>query len=189
MPIVWCARVPIFRNTLVLKQLGLAIGVPFGLLVIILAFLSEKTIYTLYALGLVSTLLFLTWLFVLTVYGGQYEVEFILDSQGVLCRTQAKQIQRNKVINTLAITAGLLSGKPSVVGAGMLAQSRQSEFLKWSRVTRVKYQPQQQTILLRGGWTENIALFCTECNYQQVAQVVRNQTKHLESDCANGIAH
>lgn len=171
--IEWYVNVPIFRNTLILKQLGLAIGIPFGLLAVILAFASGKSIYTLYALGLIGALLFFTWLFVMVVYRGQYEVEFVLDDKGVLCRTRIGQAKKNQIVNNLTVMLGFLFGKPTVAGAGMLAEARQSVYLRWCRITKISYQPRRHTILLRGGWTEQIALFCTEINYDEVKEFVR----------------
>ncbi len=179
--IEWCIHVPIFRNTVILKQLGLAVGIPFGLLIIILALVSGKSVYTLYALGLLIALLFLTWLFIMAVYGGEYEAEFELDEKGALCRTQAKQAKKNKVVNALTVSLGLLSGKPAVAGAGILAQSRQQVFIRWDRVRRVKYKPRQRTILLRGGFSENIALFCTQENYPKVEQFTMSKTQGTHS--------
>ncbi len=179
--IIWQIRVPIFRNTVIVKQLGFAIGIPFGLLAVILVIVSGKSVYTLYALGLIGVLLFFTWLFIMAVYGGKYEAEFILDPKGMLCRTQAKQTKKNRVINILTIILGFLSGKPAVAGAGILAQARQSEFLKWDSVRRVKYNPRQRTNLLRGGWTKNMALFCTQENYSAVELIVMIRTKHLKT--------
>ena len=171
--IQWQISVPIFRNTVILKQLGLAIGIPFGLVALVIGLSSVKSIYTLYGLGLIAALLFFTWLFIMAVYRGKYEVEFVLDQKGVLCRTQAKQAKKNRVINTLTVILGLLTGKPTTAGAGMLAQSRQEVFLRWNRVTRVNYKLKSRTILLRVGWTENIALFCTDENYEQIEAFVR----------------
>lgn len=179
--IEWCIHVPIFRNTVILKQLGLAVGIPFGLLIIILVVVSGKSVYTLYALGLLIALLFLTWLFIMAVYGGKYEAEFELDEKGVLCRTQAKQAKKDKVVNALTVFLGLLSGKPGVAGAGILAQSRQQVSIQWSRVRSVKYKPRQKTILLRGGFSENIALFCTQENYPEVEQLIMSKTQGLHS--------
>jgi len=176
----WIISVPFFRNMVILKQLGIAVGIPFSLLAIVLVMVSDKSVYTLYALGLIGILLLFTWLFIMAMYGGKYEAEFVLDDKGALCRTQAKQAKKNRIINSLTLAMGLFFGKPAVSGAGMLAQSRQEFFLKWSRVKKVKYSPRQCTILLRGGWTESIALFCTEENYLLVEQVVMIQTKHLE---------
>jgi hypothetical protein len=71
---------------------------------------------------------------------------------------------------------GLLSGRPAAAGAGILAQSQQEVFLRWNRITKVKYRPKSRTILLRSGWTENIALFCADENYEQVEVFVRRNT-------------
>ncbi len=163
---------PIFRNSLILRQLGLAVGLPFGLIALIIGLTSGNRVYTLYALGLIAALLILSWLFILVVYRGKYEVDFALDDNGVLCQTQAKQAQKSRAVNVSASLLGLLTGVPAAAGAGMLAQSRQQVFLPWSRVTRVTYKPKSHTILLRGGWTEQLALFCTDENYRQVEAFV-----------------
>ena len=109
---------------------------------------------------------------IMIVYHGKYDVEYVVDNEGVHCRTQEKQANTNRLINGLTVALGLLSGKPSTAGAGMLAQSRQNEFLKWSHVTKARYKPKQKVIVLRGGWTENITLFCSKENYEQVEQIV-----------------
>ena len=177
--IQWQISVPIFRNTVILKQLGIAIGIPFGLVALVIGLASGKSVYALYGLGLIAALLFFTWLFIMAVYRGKYEAEFVLDDKGVICRTQAKQAKKNRVVNALTVVLGLLSGKPAAAGAGMLAQSREEVFLRWNRVTKVKYKPKSHTILLRGGWTEQVALFCTEDNYSPVEREVMACTIHL----------
>ena len=148
--IQWRISIPIFKNTVILKQLGIAIGIPFGLVSLVIGVASGKSVYALYGLGLIAALLFLTWLFIMAVYRGKYEAEFVLDGKCILCRTQAKQAKKNRTINALTVVLGLLSGKPAAAGAGMLAQSRQEVSLRWNRVTRVKYKPKSRTILLRG---------------------------------------
>jgi hypothetical protein len=84
-------------------------------------------------------------------------------------------------VGILTVVLGLLSGRPAVAGAGMLAQSRQEVFLRWNRVTKVKYKPKSLTILLRGGWMEQIALFCAAENYSQVEHEVMFRTTHLKA--------
>lgn len=180
--IQWRVSVPVFRNTVILKQLGLAIGIPFGLVALVIGLSSGKSAYALYALGLVAALLILTWLFIMAVYRGKYEAEFVLDNKGALCRTQAKQAKKNRVINTLTVILGLLTGKPAAAGAGMLAQSRQEAFLKWNRITKVQYKSKRLTVLLRGDWTEQIALFCEAENYSQIERAVMLRTAHLKKE-------
>ncbi len=58
----WEISVPIFKNTVILKQLGLAVGIPFGLVALVIVLVSGISRDTLYALGLMAALLILTWL-------------------------------------------------------------------------------------------------------------------------------
>lgn len=176
----WQISVPIFRNTVILKQLGLAVGIPFGLVALVIGFASGKSVYALYGLGLVAALLVLSWLFIMLVYKGRYEAEFVLDGKGVLCRSRAKQARQNRVVNTMTVGLGLLSGTPTAAGAGMLARSRQEVFLQWGQITKVKYKPKSRTILLRGGPLAQIALFCSNENYHQIQQELRLRTAQLK---------
>lgn len=177
--IQWQISVPIFRNSLILKQLGLAIGIPFGLITLVLAFSAGKRIYALYGLALIGLLLFLTWAFVMIIFRGKYEAEFILDDKGVLCRTQSKQAKKNRLINRLAIVLGLLSAQPAAAGSGMLAQSRQEVFLPWRQINKVKYNKKGHTILLRSGWLNSVALFCVPENYPQIESIIMQQTAQI----------
>ncbi len=173
----WQNGIPIFKNAVILKQLGIAVGIPFGLVALVIVLASGQSRDTLYALGLIAGLLILTGLFLMIAYRGRYEAEFVLDNEGALCRTQAKQAKKNRVINALTVALGLLSGKPAVAGAGLLAQSRQETFIRWSRVTKVTYRPKSRAILLRGGRMETIALFCTPENYAQAESFVRRSVR------------
>lgn len=171
----WEIRVPIFKNSVIIKQLGLAVGIPFGLVALLVGLVSGRSVYTLYALGFMAAALILAWLFIMVAYRGKYEAEFVLDNKGVLCRTGAKQTKKNRVINTLTVILGLFTGRPTIAGAGVLAQSRQEVLIGWSRVTKVKYKPKTHTILLRGGLTEQIALFCEPENYPEAEHFVKNK--------------
>lgn len=177
----WHISVPIFRNTVILKQLGIAIGIPFGILALVIGFSSGKSVYTLYALGLIGALLLFSWLLIMLIYRGKYDAEFVLDAKGVICRTQTGQAKKNRALNTLTVIMGLLAGKPAVTGAGLMAQSRQEVYMRWKNVTKVKYKPKSYVILLRAGWIDNIALFCTRENYTAVEQFVAIKTEHLKS--------
>lgn len=178
--IQWQISVPIFKNRVILKQLVVAIGIPFGLVALVIVLVSGRSRDTLYALGLIAALLILTWLFILAAYRGKYEAEFVLDQKGVFCRTQTKQAKKNRFINALTVILGMLSGRPAVAGAGLLAQSRQEVFLRWNHVTKVKFKPENHTILLHAGWTENIALFCTDENYTLAEHFVLEKTRALQ---------
>jgi len=166
--ISWSARVPIFR------KLGIAIGIPFGLLCVVLVLVSGDLLYSVYGLILIGALFLLTYLFVVAVYGGNYEFGYCLSSIGIQSYTLPKQARKNRWINGLAVVLGLISTRPAAAGAGLLAESRQSVFLRWKGVRKVQFLPRRKVILVRGGLAERIALFCCEDNYQQVEDFVRN---------------
>lgn len=175
--LTWKISVPIFQNVLILRQLGLAIGIPFGVLIVALTLLAEDR-ERLYALGLIALLLVLTVLFVLGVYGGKYDAAFTLNAKGIRCATQPGQAKKNKLINGLTVVLGLISGKPAVAGAGMMAAARQSVWLPWQRIRSVRYLPKHHTIVLRASPLESVGVFCTADNYAEVQAIIQSRTKH-----------
>ncbi len=177
----WEIYVSIFKNKYILRGLALAIGLPFGLLIAILLIVSGGDISrdTGYALGMIAALLVLTVLFVLIVYGGRYAPGFIIDESGVTNYTQAKQAKKNKVVNGLAVALGLVSGNFSAAGAGMIAASRQTMRIKWKNIRKVRFDDKRRVILLRGGFAEKIAVFCTPENYAAAKAMVQEKTQRL----------
>jgi len=171
--IEWSIRVSIFRNMIILKQMGIAIGIPFGLLIVVLLFTTKANIYSLYAIGLLAALFLFTYLIIRILWGGKYHVAFVIDGKGVRCYTQKGQAQKNYLLNVLTVVLGALSQKPAVVGAGLLAQSRQDILIKWKNIRKVRYYPGQKVITIKGGFTENIAVFCTKENYQEIEEYVK----------------
>lgn len=178
----WSINVPIFKHSVILNQLGIAIGIPFGLLLIFLLIISkpEYRIYTIYAFGTILLLFFLTFLFIMIVYKGQYSVSFTLDDVGIQTFTQSDTEKKNRIVNGLAISLGLLSGKPTISGAGLLANSKQSVSIKWKNIKQVRYKSKQKTIILRSSPMENIAVFCTDENYSIVEAYIKGKLSQSE---------
>ena len=166
--IVWEIRVPMLRNSVILKQLGIAIGIPFGLLIIFLLIIKAF-----YGVVLIALLFLLTYLFIIIFWKGKYDVGFKLDKTGIRSFTLPNQAKKNRILNAITVIAGLLSGKPAVAGAGLLAQSQQNVLIKWKRIKKVKYLPRKQVIMIKAGFAENLALFCKIDNYDEVEKFVR----------------
>ncbi len=172
----WEIEVPIFRNPLILKQLGLAIGLPFGILIIILVLITNEIRYLFYSLSLIGLLFILTYIVIMVLYRGNYAVGFVIDTKGIRCYTQKKQAKKNNIINSLAIILGIFSRKPGVAGAGMLAQTRQDIRINWKHIKKVRYRPKRYMILVNGNFAEHIAVFCTPKNYEKVKSIIDAET-------------
>jgi len=174
----WTISVPIFRNPIILRQLGIAVGIPFGLVCMVLLLVNrEQPVYAFYALGLLAALLALTYLLIMLLNGGRYAAGYKLDEKGILNYTEPRQARRNKVVNGLTVLAGLAAGKPAAMGAGMLAGSRQAVMLPWRGVRKVRYVADKRTIMLRGSPFEAIAVFCDETNYSQVQAYIAQRVR------------
>jgi hypothetical protein len=173
----WSIQVPIFRNPIILRQLALAVGIPFGLIFVIMLASGASIADLRYPAILIGLLFFLTWLFLRIVWGGKYDAEFVVDNKGVRCRTAARQARQNRIINALTVVLGLLSGKPAVAGAGVLAQSRQDVLVKWGSITKTREYRHSNTIMVYGGFAQNIAVFCTPENYQHVQEYIASKVR------------
>lgn len=180
--IQWEISVPIFRNRFIMHGLALALGLPFGILVIFLIIVSKGNILgtdVKYALALIGILFVLTMLLILALFGGRYAPGFIVDNEGIINYTQEKHAKKNKVINTLLVIFGLSRGNFTSAGTGLLAHSRQMMKIRWKNISRIQYYPNQKTILVQGGFTEKITIFCTKENYGKVESAIK---KHILVD-------
>lgn len=172
----WTCSVPIFSDPLIVKQLIIAVGLPFGVVLLVIAVFSRFSRDGLYAIAMILGLLFLTWLFVKMVNKGRYEVEYWIDASGVRCKYTPNQLKKNQWINGLTVFLGLLSGKPTVAGAGILAQSRQDVSIKWNRIQSVKHYPRHRRIHLSAGWFETVVVYCSdEAQYKYVCKVIESK--------------
>ncbi len=173
----WSVKVPIFKNVIILRQLGVAIGIPFGILILVIIAITKEIRDTLYALGLILALFILTFLFIQIVYRGNYELSYLINADGIYSYTQGKQNKKNNIINLLTVIMGFLSRQPTVAGAGVLAGSRQKVMIRWKNIKKVKYDPKSHTILVFAGLGETIGVFCTKENYRAVENLIKNQSK------------
>lgn len=173
--IEWANSVPIFKSSIIIKQLGIAVGIPFLLVIAFIISTSGLEQDTLYATGLILLTLLLTYLFLKTVYGGKYYAEFVVDNIGIKCSTQDKYRKRNHILNTITMLAGLSAKKPTISGVGWLAESKNSIFIPWKNISNVKYIDKEFVILVNGKLTQSIALFCNRENYSSVKDVIRGR--------------
>ena len=74
----WSIRIPILKNRVIRNQLSLAIGIPFGVLCIVLLAVQAYS-----GLAMVGGALALGFLLVLLIFRGTYDVQFALDDKGI----------------------------------------------------------------------------------------------------------
>ena len=89
--------------------------------------------------------------------------------------------KKNRFVNRLTVIMGVFTGKPTVAGAGLLAQAKEEDFLAWQKIQKIKYKPKSQTILLRGHPGQKIAVFCPPDYYQQIEDFIKEHVKSKQN--------
>lgn len=92
----------------------------------------------------------------LGVYRNRFHATFTVSPDGVGFASG----DRERSLNRLALLGGLLSGRPSAAGAGMLAYAREDVHYDWEDVHEVNVYPDAQVISLRNAWRTLIRLHC-----------------------------
>ncbi|MDD4029330.1 MAG: hypothetical protein PHI40_06845 [Caldisericia bacterium] len=178
--ISWDQDVTIY-NKVVLKQLGIAFGIPFGLIFLFLAIqyisdMNKGRIVSFdgwqYALLLIGLWIALTALFLFVVYRNRFRMHYEINDDGIFMGFAATSRKKNKLVNIATIIAGGMAGKPSVAGAGLLAQSQQSVFLRWSQCKKYRCYPSKNRITIYNKFIEFMIVECTQENYPVVRDVI-----------------
>lgn len=102
------------------------------------------------------------WLFgmlvMLVLFRGEVRVRYTIDAHGI----------RMDTIDPVALGAGkaatvigLLSGKPGLAGAGLIAQSRESEAVRWQGGFHAEADPEALHITIRNRWRPILYIQCT----------------------------
>lgn len=102
-------------------------------------------------LGALLLLLLPAYGLIALLNGGRYCVVFEMDDQGVRHTQLQKQVDRAKALGILTALAGALSASPAVMGAGLLAASKQSTYSRFQNVRSVTVNHGRRVIYLTTG--------------------------------------
>lgn len=180
--LTWVARLPFWHHRQVLPQLALAFGLPLLFLLALMVVLEwPPSVALLALLGHIVLVVggILLVLFVLgtsLVYAGGYWLEYHLDSKGIGSCPHGKTARKNRWVNRSLIIIGTLAGRPGAVGAGLLAQGHQREYVAWHDVSHAQSNPQHHTIALYGKRHSKRLLMVVACDaedYERVWQRVQ----------------
>ena len=99
--------------------------------------------------AVMAGLLIVGYLIYALINGGKYVVMFEMDEQGVNHKQMPKQAKKAEVIGFLTVLAGIASGRPSTVGAG-IAAARTEMYSEFSKVRKVKPRRAMRVIKVNG---------------------------------------
>ena len=145
----WVYEVPMLKNPSILFDVYKVLGIGFGvvwLLVLLLICVEDgftfKNIWNITSGFLILYLVFLIIGYIAHVivawsYGWKYVVLFTLDEKLVVHQQMPRQIKKARVLGALIALVGAATGKPGVVGSGVLVASRSTLTSELANVERL----------------------------------------------------
>ena len=176
--ITWVAKLPFARDPVFLRQMTLVILVPLAVVAVILIAilwpLDRASVVLIVRIVLVAGG-FVLVLYLFVIFGvlrGRQQLRYTLDDEGVRVET-AGPLKHMGIVKRLLI----LSGKPTYVGIGLMAQGPTSENVAWSELDGFTPDPHARTITLRVGKKDFAIVRCTKDNYEDVLASVERHVR------------
>ena len=134
-----------------------------------------------------TVLVGLGYLVYAAMMGGRYVAQFEMDEKGVNHRQAPAQARKAKRIGRATIAAGIATGRPSTIGAGMSAQ-RTEMYSDFERTRKVKAFPHRNLIKVNGLLSHN-QVYAPKEDFEFVLAYIRQRCPRLhknESDAGPG---
>ena len=155
----WYYEFPMLKNPTILftvyKVLGLSFGIVYLLLLVMDGiqgnFDGWEGIWGLTKVFLILAAVFIVlgalgYLLVAAMYGGKYMVLFEMTDTYVKHTQLPKQFKKAQALGWLTAMAGLVGGRPSTIGAGILAATKNATTTEFNNVRTVKVSKRRRTI-------------------------------------------
>ena len=145
----WVYEVNLLTNYSILfdvwKVFGISIVIIIILFTIIFLFTGELSLDIFIGMGkgvffsaaILAVLSILGYLLYAAISGWKYVALFIMDEKEVTHQQMPREVKKGQIIGALTILAGLASGRPGVIGTGILSQSRSSMTSTLANVKRL----------------------------------------------------
>ena len=113
-------------------------------------------------------IIFLSYLILAGIYGWKYEVLFEMDEESVSHIQMPKQYKKTEAIAWITAMAGLLTGNPTVSGAGLTAASGNVSTSDFSKVKRLVQRKRMHTIKVNSPFNKNQIYAETDADHEFV---------------------
>lgn len=174
--IKWNRKISLVTNVFIMKDLFLVIGISCLILLAFLLLISggEHMADIFMVWAACSAFIFVLMLIAcILVFWNRMNLEFEVNSKGVGMTIGS----RERKVNKLVTAVGILTGKPGLAGAGLLAGANEAVFAPWRNIKKVTVYRKKKVIAMKIGLLTPLRLFCTEENFADVERVIREKAK------------
>lgn len=173
----WDYAIPVATNRFILRDMVVVFGLSMLILQAILALMGlilegEALLLPPSFWALIAAILVVLFGLASLVLLNRVQAHFRLDVE----RAQIMMGGRERKMNRLATWLGLMTGKPGLAGAGLLAQAQETQAIAWQDVYAVKVHPKQRVISLHNSWRTVIRLYCSPEVFDAAVAWVRSYT-------------
>jgi hypothetical protein len=183
--LTWSYRIPLINNRFILWDYFRALAATFAIVIAIILglviFTEDVRLRDLAGMELVLPGVFGVFLIVsliaALILGNHFNATFTLDKDGVVFETGG----RERTIGRLGLVLAILSGRPGLAGAGLVAASREVERHAWNEVRRVRVYRGPRVVCLSDSWHCFMRLYCPPDLFDEVVQRVERCTAHLRT--------
>ena len=172
--IAWAIAVPLLNNRAMVGGLvrvfGIAVLLMSGLMTIIFGSQGEWQVLPpllLMFLAIFVGLIVAALLVMAIVFRNRMLFRFTVSETGISFETTDTAA---RATNRLSVVAGVLGGSAQATGAGLIAQSRETQEMRWQGAFRAEYRPRSRVVILRNAWRQLMLVYCTPENYAEVAE-------------------
>ncbi|MCE1237830.1 MAG: hypothetical protein LWW93_15880 [Hyphomicrobiales bacterium] len=178
--IAWEIDVPLLGNRLVVlavaKAFFLAAFLMWALLAFLFAVQGEWDLIgtmAVFVFAITGGVVAVGLLAAALIFGNRLHYRFRLDDAGATCERADRRAAR---VDTLAVVLGVLSGKPGVVGSGLLSAAQASIHASWASVASVTPHPSLHAVGLANVWRTTVILYCPPERWQEILAFVAART-------------
>ena len=188
----WVYELNLYKNSAIIKEVGRGVLIS---LVIVLALIfgfemidgigtfAEKLQYVAELAGILLAIMLVITILGYLLYsymmGGTYCALFEMDENGVCNKAQEKHIKKAELISAITVIAGIASGRPGVVGTGMLASARTSMYTRFDSVKELEILPKQHLIRLNEKLSRN-QVYAEDEDFAFVADYIRTRCRNAK---------
>ncbi len=137
----------------------------------------EGTLLFMLLMGLILLLLLIvSYGFYGIIMRGKYTILFEMDEKGIAHIQVPKERKKAEKLGLTTFLAGLLTGNPTVMGAGLLSAHKQATYTKFSAVNKIRVNRKRQQIKIRSSGLFHNQVFTHPDDFDFVLNFIRSHS-------------
>lgn len=137
----------------------------------------EGTLLFMLLMGLILLLLLIvSYGFYGIIMRGKYTILFEMDEKGIAHIQVPKERKKAEKLGLTTFLAGLLTGNPTVMGAGLLSAHKQASYTKFSAVNKIRVNRKRQQIKIRSSGLFHNQVFTHPEDFDFVLDFIRSHS-------------